>query len=317
MNTASSEHDRLPLCAGTGGQGGQVEVGELLARCDFPASGTLVNCGLSGGADSAALVALASAAGLGVTAWHVNHGLRRSAVDDAEAARAIAARFGAAFKLVNVTVEVGPHLEERARTARYAALPSDVMVGHTADDRAETVLFNLARGAGLAGVAAPHMGVNRPLLGLRRHETQALCRRLGLSVVSDPMNEDMSFARVAVRTEVLPALARALNRDPVPLLNRHADLAGAALEVVSALAAQLDPTSVADLSAAPRAVASEALRAWIAKATASPVAVSAASVDRVLDVVAGKAVATEITGGHRVARRSGRLRIEVSNARLA
>ncbi len=269
-----------------------------------------MSCGLSGGPDSAALVALASAAGLVVTAWHVNHGLRPSAGDDAEAARAIATRLGAAFELVSVEVGAGPNLEERARAARYAALPPGVLVGHTADDRAETVLFNIGRGAGLAGAAAPHAGAGRPMLGLRRCETHALCARLGLPVVSDPMNQDPSFARVAIRNEVIPALARALGRDPVPLLNRHADLAAAALEVVAALAAEIDPTSVAELSAAPRAVASEALRAWIAQATGSPSAVSSASIDRVLEVVAGACVATEITGGHRVARRAGRLRLE-------
>ena len=287
-----------------------VSIDALLARCTFPAPGTAVTCGLSAGPDSAALVALATAAGLVVTARHVDHGIRPSARDDAEAARVIAARFGAAFEAVAVDVAPGPNLEERARAARYAALPSDVLVGHTADDRAETVLFNIGRGAGLAGAAAPHAGVRRPLLGLRRRETHAVCASLDLPVVSDPMNDDLQFSRVAIRTEVLPALAGALGRDPVPLLNRHADHAAAALEVVASLAAAVDPTSAAELSAAPKAVASEALRAWIVAATGSPSAVSSASIDRVLEVAAGSIVATEITGGHRVARRGGRLRIE-------
>lgn len=287
-----------------------VEIDGLLARCIFPPAGSAVACGLSGGPDSGALVALAAAAGLEVTAWHVNHGLRPSALDDAEAARAVAARLGTGFEIRHVTVDPGPNLEARARAARYEALPSDVLVGHTADDRAETVLFNIGRGAGLAGTAAPYASVGRPLLGLRRQETHALCAQLGLPVVSDPMNDDLRFARVAIRSQVLPALARALGRDPVPLLNRHADLAAQALEVVVDLAGGLDPTSVAELSAAPRAVASEALRAWIASTTGSALAVSAASIDRVLAVSAGGGIATEVTGGYRVARRGGRLRIE-------
>ena len=292
-----------------------VDVDALLARCTFAAPGSAVACGLSGGPDSAALVALASVAGLVVTAWHVNHGMRPSACDDEEAARAIAARFGAAFETRSVEVALGPNLEERARAARYAALPAGVLVGHTADDRAETVLFNIGRGAGLAGAAAPHAGAGRPLLALRRYETHALCEQLGLPVVSDPMNDDQRFARVAIRTEVLPALARALGRDPVPMLNRHADLAASALEVVSDLASRVDATSAAEVSAAPRAVASEALRAWIIAATGSHGAVSSASIDRVLSVAAGRIVATEITGGHRVARRAGRLRIELGGER--
>ena len=292
-----------------GGAASTVCIDSLLTRCTFPAAGTSVACGLSGGPDSAALVALASAAGLEVTAWHVDHGLRPSAGADAEAARAIADRFEAGFELRRVRVDPGPNLEARARAARYEALPDDVLVGHTADDRAETVLFNIGRGGGLAGAAAPHAGVGRPLLGLRRFETQALCEQLGLHTAHDPMNDDLAFARVAIRNEVMPALAKALGRDPVPLLNRHAELASQALDVVAELAAGLDPSSAASLVAAPRAVATEALRSWIAGTVGS--APSAASIDRVLDVAEGRHIATEITGGHRVARTAGRLRIEL------
>ena len=291
-----------------GGAGLVVDLDSLLARCTFPSPGTAVACGLSGGPDSSALVALACATGLEVTAWHVDHGLRPSSGDDAAAARVIAARLGAAFELRRVTVEPGPNLEARARAARYGALPDDVLVGHTADDRAETVLFNIGRGAGLAGAAAPHAGVGRPLLGLRRSESRALCAQLDLPTVRDPMNDDPTFARVAIRNEVIPALARALGRDPVPLLNRHADLASQAMEVVAELAAGLDPCSVVQLVDAPRAVAAEALRSWISAAVGAPP--TAASIDRVLDVAAGRSIATEITGGHRVARTAGRLRIE-------
>ncbi len=290
------------------GPGPGLDIDSLLARCRFPEPGTAVACGLSGGPDSSALVALAAGAGLEVTAWHVDHGLRPSSGAEAEAARAIAARLGAAFELRRVVLEPGPNLEARARDARYEALPADVLVGHTADDRAETVLFNIGRGAGLAGAAAPHAGARRPILRLRRYETRALCEQLGLPTVLDPMNDDPAFTRVAIRNEVIPALARALGRDPVPLLNRHAELASQALEVISDLAAGVDPTSAAQLAAAPRAVAAESLRRWISETVGSPP--SAASIDRVLDVAAGRGVATEITGGHRVARSAGRLRIE-------
>ena len=296
------------MTAAPGNAASTLCVESLLARCKFPAAGTAVACGLSGGPDSAALVALASGAGLAVTAWHVDHGLRSSAGADAAAARLIAARFDAGFELCRVSVDPGPNLEARARAARYEALPDDVLVGHTADDRAETVLFNIGRGGGLAGAAAPYAGVRRPLLGLRRFETHALCRQLDLPTAHDPMNDDSSFARVAIRNEVMPALAEALGRDPVPLLNRHADLASQALEVIAELAGGVDPTSAAALAAAPRAVAAEALRSWIAEAVGSPP--TAASIDRVLEVAAGRGIATEITGGYRVARTAGRLRIE-------
>ena len=287
-------------------------LGDLLERCHFPVSGAEVVCGLSGGPDSSAMVALAMSAGLRVTACHVNHGLRPSAGRDEEAARAIAVRLGAGFEVRAVVVEPGPNLEARARAARYEALPDDVFVGHTADDRAETILFNIGRGAGLVGASAPFKSVNRPLLGLRRYETRAVCASLGLGIVSDPMNSDESFTRVAIRNRVLPALARALGCDPVPLLNRHADLAAEACEVIAGLAECIDPTSPADLLTAPKAVATEALREWIKSSTGSAVTVSAACVHRVLAVAEGRCTATEITGGHRVERRAGRLCIEIS-----
>ena len=294
----------------TGGGGDAPEIAEMLGRCAFPDPPGAVDCGLSGGPDSSALVALAAAAGLEVTAWHVDHGLRPDSGRDAAAARAVADRIGCRFELRTVAVEAGPNLEARARAARYAALPDDVCMGHTADDRAETVLFNIGRGGGLAGAGAPYRAVRRPLLALRRHETSALCARLGLPVVSDPMNDDLAFARVAIRHEVLPALARALGRDPVPLLNRHADLCADAHEVIAGLAAGLDPASAAELAEAPRAVASEALRAWVAAETGSAQAVSARSIERILAVAAGRRTATEIEGGHRVARTRRRLRVE-------
>ena len=295
---------------GAVGGGESAEIAGLLERCAFPDPPASIGCGLSGGPDSSALVALAVAAGLEVTAWHVDHGLRPDSGRDAAAARAVADRLGCRFELRTVAVEAGPNLEARARAARYAALPDDVHVGHTADDRAETVLFNIGRGGGLAGGGALHRAVRRPLLALRRHETHALCARLGLPVVSDPMNDDLAFARAAIRHEVMPALARALDRDPVTLLNRHADLCADAHEVIAGLAADLDATRAAELAEAPRAVASEALRSWVAAQTGSAQAVSARSVERILAVAAGDRLATEIEGGHRVARTRGRLRIE-------
>jgi tRNA(Ile)-lysidine synthase len=253
---------------------------------------------------------LADAAGRDVVLWHVHHGLRPEADDDAELVEKLAATLGRPFELRRVDVAPGPGLEARARAARYAALPPDVCVAHTADDRAETVLLNLFRGAGPAGVAAPFDLVHRPLLRLRRHETQALCDSAGAAVTADPMNDDESFSRVAVRNRLLPAIAELLGRDPVPLLVRHADLTADALAVVRDAAALIDPTDAAALRAAPRAVAGEAVRRWLMAETGAALAVDAASVERVLDVARGIHVATEVTGGHRVARTAGRLRVE-------
>ena len=286
-----------------------MDTAELLARCDFGEDDELA-LGVSGGADSTAMALLAAEAGRSFTVWHVHHGIRDASDAEVEVVEKLALSLGAPFELRRLELTDGPDLEATAREARYTALPSDVCVAHTADDRAETVLLNLLRGAGLAGVAAPFSRVRRPILGLRRAETRALCASAGVSVVDDPMNDDPRFARVVVRKQLLPLAVEALGRDPVPLLNRHADLVADALVVIQDAAAALDPTDTAALRVAPRAVASEALRQWLMSETGSPTAVDAASIDRVMAVVDGTARATEVEGGFRVARTAGRLRLD-------
>ncbi|MCU1454771.1 MAG: tilS, partial [Acidimicrobiales bacterium] len=196
----------------------------LLGRCDFPAPGTAVSCAVSGGPDSLALLALAARAGLQVTAVHVDHGLRPGSADEADVVAAAAQRFHAEFRAERVVVEPGPNLEARARTARYAVLPAGALTGHTADDRAETVLLNLLRGAGVEGLAGIRREPRRPLLDLRRRETVALCAALGLQPVHDPSNRDPAFRRNRVRHELLPLLDDVAGRDVAALLARQADV---------------------------------------------------------------------------------------------
>jgi len=150
-------------------------VPDLLSRCTFPPPGSVLPCGVSGGADSLALLVLATAAGCVVTAWHVDHGLRPGSDVEADVVAAAAAQFGAGFEERLVAVEPGPNLEARAREARFGALPPDVATGHTMDDQAETVLVNVLRGAGPDGLSGMAPGARHPLLGLRRAETHALC----------------------------------------------------------------------------------------------------------------------------------------------
>ena len=113
--------------------GGDDPVGALLARCRFPPAGTEVTCAVSGGADSSALLVLATAAGCDATAVHVDHGLRPGSADEARVVEALAARLGARFRSVTVEVPEGPDLEARARDARRAVLPPGTLYGHTAD----------------------------------------------------------------------------------------------------------------------------------------------------------------------------------------
>jgi tRNA(Ile)-lysidine synthase len=278
---------------------------DLLRRCTFPPAGTGVTCAVSGGADSLALLVLAVAAGCEVQAIHVDHGLREGSGTEAEVVADAARQLGAGFVSVRVEVGAGPNLEARARAARYAALPPDALTGHTADDQAETVLLNFLRGAALDG-AAGYAPARRPIRRLRRHETEALCGAVGLRPVVDPSNADPSFRRNRVRHEVLPLLGAIAERDVVPVLARQADLARADVELLDRLAAALDPTDASALATAPEALARRAVRRWLrhGQELHPP---DAASVERVLAVARGEAVACQVAGGRTVRRSRGRL----------
>jgi tRNA(Ile)-lysidine synthase len=282
---------------------------ELLCRCTFPEPGTAVDCAVSGGADSLALMVLAVAAGCSTTVIHVDHGLRVGSAAEADVVAAAADRFGAHFRTERVVVSDGPNLEARARRARYQALPPGVLTGHTADDQAETILVNLMRGAGVDGMAGirPH---RRPLLHLRRTETAQLCRSLGLAPILDPMNADRRFARVRIRAELIPLLNDIAERDVVPVLARQAQNFRDLSELLEGLAEGLDPTDAKAVAAAPKAMAAVSLRQWLRAETRAEHPVDTASIERVVLVATGGIDATEINGGHRVARTRQRLRVE-------
>lgn len=284
--------------------GERLSVPDLLARCTFPPAGTVITAGVSGGADSLALLVLARAAGCAVTAVHVDHGLRPGSAAEADVVRAAAARYGARCETVAVALADGPDLEARARAARHEALGPDACTGHTLDDRAETVLINLLRGAGTTGLSALRPGPRHPILALRRAETRALCAAEGLAPVDDPSNADARFLRTRVRHEVLPLLEAVAGRDLAPVLARQAALLADDADLIAALADALDPTDAAALAAAPVALARAAVRAWL-RPTAAGQPPGAAAVERVLAVARGEAVATEVAGGWRVARSGG------------
>jgi tRNA(Ile)-lysidine synthase len=282
-------------------------VAELVARTTLPPAGSALVCGVSGGPDSLALLALAVAAGCEVTAVHVDHGLRRGSASESEVVADAARRFGAGFRSVRVEVGEGPNLEARARAARHRALGAGAATGHTADDQAETVLANMLRGAGVHGLAAMRAGPTHPLLGLRRDHTVALCRHLGLVPVHDPSNDDPRYVRNRVRHELLPLCSAIAGRDVVPVLARQAAVLAGDAEVLDALAALVDPEDARGLAAAPLGVARRSIREWLTGAGPYPPPLDA--VDRVLDVARQHAGATEVPGGRRVSRSGGRLRL--------
>lgn len=280
-------------------------VSDLLSRCTFPLPSTAVDCAVSGGADSVALMVLACVANLNVTAWHVDHGLRENSPTEAALVAQLATQLGAQFESRTVTVEQGANTEARAREARYAVLPPGVMTGHTADDQAETILINLLRGSGTRGLAGMQPTAQRPLLHIRRSDTQALCDALGIAVFHDPSNNDERFQRNRIRHEVLPLMESLAKRDLVPVLTRQADLLRDDDDLLNELAAALDPTDALALASAPIALARRAIRSWLT----NPLVPDSATVERVLEVARGNTLACDIGLGRQVRRSQQQLRI--------
>lgn len=203
--------------------------------------GAKVLIALSGGADSLALAAAAAhearPRGMRVTSVTVDHGLQDGSARVAERASAQAAELGIESRVVRVEVGTDGGPEAAARDARYGALrdaaegAAAVLLGHTLDDQAETVLLGLARGAGgtsLAGMAPARRDERgilwlRPLLALRRSVTREACAALGLEAWEDPHNADERFSRVRVRERVLPVLEAELGPGIAEALARTAE----------------------------------------------------------------------------------------------
>ncbi|WP_280366569.1 tRNA lysidine(34) synthetase TilS [Nocardia wallacei] len=243
------------------------------------ASGEGVAVALSGGADSLALTAAAVAEAGVVDALVVDHGLQpgsdRVAAEAADAARTLGCR---SARVLGVEVGSVGGLEAAARTARYAALDAargelPVLLGHTLDDQAETVLLGLARGSGvrsLRGMAEFADPWGRPLLGVRRSTTRQLCADLGLEPHEDPHNSAPEFTRVRLRTEVLPLLEEVLGGGVAPALARTAEQLREDGDLLDSLAEQLleaasDGTalSIETLATAPAALRRRAIRSWL------------------------------------------------------
>ena len=288
----------------------------------------LVAC--SGGADSLALAAAVAfeAARRGARAGlvTVDHGLQPGSTTQAARVAAIGYELGFdPVEIVPVSVGAAGGPEAAARTARYAALEAlaaaldaDVLLGHTLDDQAETVLLGLGRGSGPQSIAGmrPRTGrYLRPLLGVRRATTAAACAALGLDPWHDPHNDDPALQRVRLRHEVLPLLEDVLQGGVAEALARTAALLQDDLDAVDELAAGHDDVSVAALVALPRAVRTRVLRRWALAAGASEVtAVHTAGLDALVTDWHGQGP-LELPGGLRVRRASGRLVAESPQAK--
>jgi tRNA(Ile)-lysidine synthase len=243
------------------------------AVADLPA-GSLVLVACSGGADSLALAAalgfVGPRAGLRAGGVTIDHGLQPGSAERADDVAAKLRALGldpVLARRVVVAREGGP--EAAAREARYAELSdvatsagaAAVLLGHTLDDQAETVLLGLARGSGarsLAGMAPVRGLFRRPLLGVRRSVTAEAAA--DLEPWQDPHNAERRFARVRVRLDALPALEAALGPGVAEALARTATQLRADNEVLDNLAVSARPLEVEFLAAQPAALRSRLLR---------------------------------------------------------
>ncbi|MEX1993369.1 MAG: tRNA lysidine(34) synthetase TilS [Steroidobacteraceae bacterium] len=205
---------------------GATRLAATLARLDPFATATGYCVALSGGLDSSVLLhALAKGRQAGgrpaLRAIHVDHGLQAESGTWADASRALCDAQGVPFESVRLSLRppAGASVEAAARAARYTALAGRLRAGewlltaHHRDDQLETVLIQLMRGAGVAGLAAMPMqaafsaGMHaRPLLDVDRVELADYARDAGLACVQDPMNADPRYDRGWLRLRVLPAL---------------------------------------------------------------------------------------------------------------
>lgn len=235
-------------------------------------AGSRVVVGVSGGADSLALAAVtafvAEREAWDLQAVVVDHGLQPGSAEVAATAAAQLDGLGMAVEVVAVEVGTVGGPEAAARRARHAALTSRgadaVVVAHTLDDQAETVLLGLGRGSGPRSIAgmAEHEGVwRRPFLTLRRADTEQICQASGLSWWIDPHNSDPAYRRVRIRTEVMPLLEDVLGGGVAAALARTSAQLRDDSEVLDRLAADVaDPCDVPTLAALPPALRSRVLR---------------------------------------------------------
>ncbi len=278
---------------------------------------------LSGGGDSVCLLEAAVRLGAGVSALHVNYGLRDGAAGDEALCRELCAELGVPLVVERVSLAESGNLQEQARDARYAIAErlaeGDYAAAHTATDQAETVLYRLAVSPGrraLLGMEPRRGRLVRPLLGATREEVREYLRARGRDWREDPSNADRRFARARVRHDVLDAL-RELNpaaelaiAETARQLRDEAELLEAdAAEALEALGGG-PAVSLAELGALHRALARLVLRGLAEAAAGGPRSLSRDEAEAILALALGRGGtrSLDLGGGLRAVAEYGTLR---------
>ena len=303
-------------------------VREQLERCE---AGDCILVAVSGGADSLALAyaTLVESSPLAIKAIAVtiDHQLQEKSSDQAAKVEKQLRAMGYQDVMVaKVKVSLESGLEAGARSARYEALQRialeknavKVLLGHTRDDQAESVLLGLARGSGtrsLSGMAIENGIYLRPLLALTRAQTEAACTEFGIEYWNDPHNENHDFSRVRVRREVLPVMEEQIGPGIAAALARSAALLRDDADALDAIAsAEISRHNLTDLECSelellPRAIRTRILRTAIYAAGAPSGSISADHIGAVEALVTswhGQGLVS-LPGGVKVERISGRL----------
>ena len=303
-------------------------VREQLQRCE---AGDCILVAVSGGADSLALAyaTLIESAPLAIRAVAVtiDHQLQEKSADQATKVEKQLRAMGYQDVVVaEVKVSLESGLEAGARSARYEALQRvaieksavKVLLGHTRDDQAESVLLGLARGSGtrsLSGMAIENGIYLRPLLSLTRAQTEEACTEAGIEYWNDPHNENREFSRVRVRREVLPVMEEQIGPGIAAALARSAALLRDDADALEALAStEISRHNLTDLACSalehlPRAIRTRILRSAIYAAGAPSGSISADHIGAVEALITswhGQGLVS-LPGGVKVERISGRL----------
>ncbi|HUY43523.1 MAG TPA: tRNA lysidine(34) synthetase TilS [Acidimicrobiales bacterium] len=296
---------------------------QLLAACTFPPAPSAVNLAVSGGPDSMGLLLLALLAGLEVTVHHVDHHARDDSGQDADFVADYCARAGLAFVRHDVAVEAGANFEARARAARRATLPAEALTGHTMDDLAETMVLNLLRGAGVDGLSPMVGDPTKPLTGLRRGDLHDFVAESGILARQDPTNLSSDFRRNRVRHELLALMNDVAQRDVVAILARSARVIHDDRRWLDEIAAPDAARALASIDCRELMTWPQArLRRWLRfhlthdDGLGDDHPPSADEVERATEVVFGRARATELSGGRRLARSEQHLRLEGDSTTL-
>lgn len=210
-----------------------------LERTGLIRQGDRILVGYSGGADSTCLLTLLVRLGFDVVAGHLHHGQRQEADQEQRLCEAYTETLGIPFaagsaSIPTISSEYGVGFEEAGRMARYEFFRSAafrlqcnlVATAHTRSDHVETILLNLGRGSGLAGmtgIPAERDGIVRPLLPFSRAETRSFCEEEGLWFHDDPANDDINLSRARLRHRVVPEF-KAINPDFEATVGRFAEI---------------------------------------------------------------------------------------------